>query len=72
MSQFNHLKLVPGMKTESSNPLQTLLKRGWRPVLTVKGISGFPPVEIAGNLMLPEIALSVRIRVPPTFKEKEV
>ena len=72
MDQFSHLKTVPGMKTESQNSLQTLLKRGWRPVLTVKGISGFPPVETAGNLMLPEIALSVRIRTPPTFKEAEV
>ena len=68
MTQFSHLKLIPGMETESPNPLQTLLKRGWRPVLNVKGINGFPPVESAGNLMLPEIDLNVRIRVPPTFK----
>ena len=38
---------------ESNNALQTLLKRGWRPALTVKGLSGFPPVATAGNLMLP-------------------
>ena len=60
---------MPGMKTESMNALQCLIKRGWRPAMTVKGISGFPPVAVAGNLMLPETSLNVRIRVPPTFKD---
>ena len=69
MKEFNHLKLTPGMQTESQSALQSLLKRGWRPAMTVKGLSGFPPVEVAGNLMLPEISLNLRIRVPPTFKD---
>lgn len=69
MKEFSHLKLAPGMKTESQNALQSLLKRGWRPAMTVKGLSGFPPVGMAGNLMLPEIILNLRIRTPPTFKD---
>jgi len=61
---------VAGLQNETDNILKTMLKRGWRPTLTVTGLTGFPPVATAGNLMLPEITLSVSIRLPPTFTEK--
>jgi len=70
MSQFSHLKIVPGLQTVSPNPLEVLINRGWKPTLTVIGLNGFSPVGSAGNVMLPEINLAVSIRIPPTFTGK--
>lgn len=69
MSQFSYIKTVQGLQTVSMNPLDVLLNKGWKPTLTVTGLTGFPPTEVAGNVMLPEIALRVSIRLPPTFEK---
>ena len=54
----------------SSSVLQILLKKGWKPSLTVKGLSGLPEAAVAGNLMLPEVILGISLSLPPSFKEE--
>lgn len=59
-----------GTKPISENNLELVLNRTWRPQLTVTGVSGLPPVEKAGNVLLPEIAVKISLRVPPTLNTK--
>jgi hypothetical protein len=36
----------------------------------VIGLTDLPPVEKAGNVMLPETKFKINMRVPPTFDKK--
>ena len=38
----------------------------WRATLAVTGADGLPPVQNAGNVLLPEVALKLSLRLPPT------
>ncbi len=53
LGQLDHLKLVTGIQPTSNSQLDVLINKGWKPTLTVTGITGFPPVSSAGNVMLP-------------------
>ncbi|MGH8218178.1 MAG: M20/M25/M40 family metallo-hydrolase [Steroidobacteraceae bacterium] len=50
----------------SNDPLELLVASTWRPTLAVTGADGLPPVASAGNVLLPEIALKLSLRLPPT------
>lgn len=45
--------------------------RGWRAQLAVIGMDGFPPIQGAGNVMLPYTQGKVSIRLPPNKNSKE-
>src|SRR5262249_39288085 len=38
----------------------------WRATLAVTGAEGLPPVGSAGNVLLPEVAVKLSLRLPPT------
>jgi len=42
-----------------------VLRRTWRPALSVVGASGLPPSENAGNVLRPYTQLQLSIRIPP-------
>ena len=44
---------------------ELLLNRTWRPTLSVTGAEGFPSLGNAGNVLRPETALKLSIRIPP-------
>jgi acetylornithine deacetylase/succinyl-diaminopimelate desuccinylase-like protein len=44
---------------------ELLLNRTWRPTLSVTGAEGFPTLNNAGNVLRPETALKLSIRIPP-------
>lgn len=69
MKQFDYIQTVKGLQTVSENALDVLLNKGWRPTLTVTGLTGLPLTHEAGNVMLPEIAMRISIRLPPTFEK---
>ena len=50
----------------SNDPLELLVGSTWRPTLAVTGADGLPPVASAGNVLLPQIALKLSLRLPPT------
>lgn len=50
----------------SNDPLELLVGSTWRPTLAVTGADGLPPVASAGNVLLPEVALKLSLRLPPT------
>ncbi len=49
-----------------SDPAERILNRTWRPTLAVTGQDGLPPLEKAGNVLLPQVTLNLSIRLPPT------
>jgi len=57
---------LPGVKAVSDRAAELILNRTWRPALAVTGQEGLPPLQVAGNVMLPRTALKLSMRLPPT------
>jgi acetylornithine deacetylase/succinyl-diaminopimelate desuccinylase-like protein len=63
---LDKIPFVAGAKPVSADAAQLLINNTWRPTLAVTGAEGLPPMGIAGNVLLPEIALKISLRLPPT------
>src|ERR1700727_850907 len=50
----------------SNDPAELLANSTWRATLAVTGADGLPPVSSAGNVLLPELAFKLSLRLPPT------
>ena len=49
----------------TTDPLQALLNRTWKPTLSVVGADGFPELKNAGNVLRPYTAFKLSLRLPP-------
>jgi acetylornithine deacetylase/succinyl-diaminopimelate desuccinylase-like protein len=49
----------------TTDPVQALLNRTWRPTLSVTGADGFPELRNAGNVLRPYTAFKLSLRLPP-------
>jgi acetylornithine deacetylase/succinyl-diaminopimelate desuccinylase-like protein len=49
----------------TTDPLEALLNRTWRPTLSVTGVDGFPPMHSAGNVLRPSTSFKLSLRLPP-------
>jgi len=56
-----------GARPVSDDPAEQLLNRTWRPQLAVIGAGGLPPLTSAGNVLRPQTALKLSVRLPPTL-----
>jgi acetylornithine deacetylase/succinyl-diaminopimelate desuccinylase-like protein len=56
---------VPGAKAMGKDNVDRILNRTWRPTLSITGASGLPPLESAGNVLRPQTAVKVSVRLPP-------
>jgi acetylornithine deacetylase/succinyl-diaminopimelate desuccinylase-like protein len=63
----SHFPLAPGVQPTTSDPAELVLNRTWRPQLTIVGMDGFPPIQNAGNVLLPFTAAKLSLRLPPTL-----
>ena len=54
----------PALPT-TTDPVQALLNRTWRPTLSVTGAEGFPELANAGNVLRPHTAFKLSLRLPP-------
>ena len=54
----------PALPT-TTDPVQALLNRTWRPTLSVTGVDGFPELGNAGNVLRPYTAFKLSLRLPP-------
>jgi acetylornithine deacetylase/succinyl-diaminopimelate desuccinylase-like protein len=50
----------------STDPVECLLNRTWRPALSVTGAAGLPSLDSAGNVLRPKTQLKLSMRIPPT------
>jgi acetylornithine deacetylase/succinyl-diaminopimelate desuccinylase-like protein len=55
-----------GVQPLSNDPTELLINTTWRATLAVTGADGLPPIQNAGNVLLPEVALKLSLRLPPT------
>jgi acetylornithine deacetylase/succinyl-diaminopimelate desuccinylase-like protein len=66
-AQFlDKIPFAPGVRPVSADPVELLVNNTWRPSLAVTGADGLPPLNAAGNVLLPEISLKISLRLPPT------
>ena len=55
----------------STDPVECILNRTWRPALSVTGAMGLPPIYSAGNVLRPNTKLKLSMRIPPTVNAQE-
>jgi acetylornithine deacetylase/succinyl-diaminopimelate desuccinylase-like protein len=60
------IPFVEGAIATTSDPVEQILVRTWRPTLSVVGADGLPPTSRAGNVLRPRTALKLSFRIPPT------
>ncbi|WP_326534807.1 M20 family metallopeptidase [Pseudorhodoferax sp.] len=55
----------------TTDPVEALLNRTWRPTLSVTGVEGFPDMASAGNVLRPYTAFKLSLRLPPLVDGNE-
>ncbi len=60
----------PALPT-TTDPVEGLLNRTWRPTLSVVGVDGFPEMKNAGNVLRPWTAFKLSLRLPPLVDGNE-
>jgi acetylornithine deacetylase/succinyl-diaminopimelate desuccinylase-like protein len=55
----------PALPT-TTDPVEALLNRTWRPTLSITGVDGIPDIRQAGNVLRPFTAFKLSLRLPPT------
>ncbi len=60
------LPWAPNVQPLSHDPATLIANSTWKATLAVTGADGLPAVANAGNVLLPELALKLSIRLPPT------
>lgn len=60
------IPFAQGVQPVSNDPVELLINSTWRATLAVTGADGLPPVISAGNVLLPELAFKLSVRLPPT------
>ncbi len=55
----------------STDPLDALIRRTWKPALSVTGVDGFPEMRSAGNVLRPYTAFKLSLRLPPLVDGNE-
>jgi acetylornithine deacetylase/succinyl-diaminopimelate desuccinylase-like protein len=55
----------------TTDPLEALFNRTWRPTLSVTGVDGFPEWKSSGNVLRPYTAFKLSLRLPPTIDANE-
>lgn len=64
---YDKFPLLPGMTPMSADLVELVLNRTWRPMLSVTGVDGMPPLDNAGNVLRPHTAVKLSLRLPPTL-----
>jgi acetylornithine deacetylase/succinyl-diaminopimelate desuccinylase-like protein len=55
-----------GVQPVSNDPTELIINNSWRGTLAVTGAEGLPELGSAGNVLLPEVAVKLSLRLPPT------
>ncbi len=61
---------VGAMKPMAADLSDLVLNRTWRPMLSITGADGIPPLSNAGNVLRPFTAVKLSLRLPPTLNPK--
>ena len=58
------------MKPSTNDKVEGVLRRTWRPALSIVGSDGLPPTANAGNVLRPYTTLQLSMRIPPMVDAK--
>jgi acetylornithine deacetylase/succinyl-diaminopimelate desuccinylase-like protein len=64
---YDKFPFVDGMRPVTDDLAELVLNRTWRPQLAITGADGLPPLASAGNVLRPQTAAKVSLRLPPTL-----
>ena len=67
---FDKFPFLPGMSPMGGELTEMILNRTWRPMLSITGVDGIPPLTSAGNVLRPYTAVKLSLRLPPTLDPK--
>ncbi|MCC4595275.1 M20 family metallopeptidase [Xanthomonas campestris pv. phormiicola] len=67
---YDKFPFLPGMSPMNEDLTELVLNRTWRPALSVTGADGLPPLASAGNVLRPQTAVKLSLRLPPTLDGK--
>ncbi|MHB1220781.1 MAG: M20 family metallopeptidase [Gammaproteobacteria bacterium] len=66
LAVYESLPFVSNVIPESDSPADLILRRTWKPALSVIGSDGMPSLEDAGNVTLPTLSVKLSMRLSPT------
>ncbi len=69
---WDKFPFVSGMHAVSTDPLELLLNRTWRPALAYTGQAGMPDLVQGGNVLRPKTSIKLSLRVPPTLDASNI
>ena len=67
---YDKFPWLPGIVPMNSDLTELVLNRTWRPMLSITGVDGLPPLDNAGNVLRPQTAVKISLRLPPTLNPK--
>jgi len=59
------------MQPSTNDNVEGVLRRSWKPALSVVGADGLPPSDNAGNVLRPYTQLQLSMRIPPMVDPKQ-
>jgi acetylornithine deacetylase/succinyl-diaminopimelate desuccinylase-like protein len=62
---WNHYPWLEHVRPVTSDVVELILNRTWRPQLAITGAAGLPELGLAGNVLRAGTALRVSVRLPP-------
>lgn len=68
---FSKFPWLDGTRPVTNDRAELVLNRTWRPALSITGIDGMPPLEIAGNVLRPFTSVKLSMRIPPRVDPDE-
>ena len=69
---YSKFPFVKGMQPISQDLTELVLNRTWRPALAITGVGGLPSLDSAGNVLRPQTAVKLSLRLPPTANATDV
>jgi acetylornithine deacetylase/succinyl-diaminopimelate desuccinylase-like protein len=64
---YDKFPFLPGMQPMERDLAELVLNRTWRPALSITGADGLPGLMDAGNVLRPQTAVKISLRLPPTL-----
>jgi acetylornithine deacetylase/succinyl-diaminopimelate desuccinylase-like protein len=68
---WDKFPFLPGMTPMNADLTELVLNRTWRPALSITGADGLPSLSNAGNVLRPQTAVKLSLRLPPTLEPKK-
>lgn len=70
-SVYEDLPFQTGVQPDATSIVDLILRRTWKPALSVIGLDGMPAIQNAGNVTLPTLSVKLSMRLPPTCNPEQ-